>query len=346
MSSNKTIKVNTDFFKVNSSPKKDKSRVKKTSKQKSVTPNKMRKEFFKKIKDFQEKRKEQTNITTSAESNPVEINKEHDFENEFNKSLQFLDNIMKTRKQKEKSKETIQLEPANFDKHLPKNTHVDITPVDITPVDITPVDITPVDITPVDITPVDITLVDITPVDITPVDNVCAPPKIKLLPKPPYSTLKGTNKPTYREWIKTQKSTNGTKSSSSIVIKDKPVPGESIRSKKLELYKKEKERERLNDIKSKKSTFTIKRTLGKNGKHISVLIKSLKVRNYINREKIKLNQTSINDIKKYLRSRNIIKIGSTSPNDILRKMYEQCVLTGNINNKNAANLVHNYVNEK
>ena len=311
MSSKKTIKVNTDFFKVNSSPKKDKSRVKKTSKQKSVTPNKMRKEFFKKIKDFQEKRKEQTNITTSAESNPVEINKEHDFENEFNKSLQFLDNIMKTRKQKEKSKETIQLEPANFDKHLPKNTHVDITPVDITPV-----------------------------------DNVCAPPKIKLLPKPPYSTLKGTNKPTYREWIKTQKSTNGTKSSSSIVIKDKPVPGESIRSKKLELYKKEKERERLNDIKSKKSTFTIKRTLGKNGKHISVLIKSLKVRNDINREKIKLNQTSINDIKKYLRSRNIIKIGSTSPNDILRKMYEQCVLTGNINNKNAANLVHNYVNEK
>jgi len=312
MSSKKTIKVNTDFFKVNSSPKKDKSRVKKTSKQKSVTPNKMRKEFFKKIKDFQEKRKEQTNITTSAESNPIEINKEHDFENEFNKSLQFLDNIMKTRKQKE----TIQLEPANFDKHLPKNTHVDITPVDITPV------------------------------DITPVDNVCAPPKIKLLPKPPYSTLKGTNKPTYRDWIKTQKSTNGTKSSSSIVIKDKPVPGESIRSKKLELYKKEKERERLNDIKSKKSTFTIKRTLGKNGKHISVLIKSLKVRNDINREKIKLNQTSINDIKKYLRSRNIIKIGSTSPNDILRKMYEQCVLTGNINNKNAANLVHNYVNEK
>jgi hypothetical protein len=327
MSSKKTIKVNTDFFKVNSSPKKDKSRVKKTSKQKSVTPNKMRKEFFKKIKDFQEKRKEQTNITTSAESNPVEINKEHDFENEFNKSLQFLDNIMKTRNQKE----TIQLEPANFDKHLPKNTHVDITPVDITPVDITPVDITPM---------------DITPVDITSVDNVCAPPKIKLLPKPPYSTLKGTNKPTYREWIKTQKSTNGTKSSSSIVIKDKPVPGESIRSKKLELYKKEKERERLNDIKSKKSTFTIKRTLGKNGKHISVLIKSLKVRNDINREKIKLNQTSINDIKKYLRSRNIIKIGSTSPNDILRKMYEQCVLTGNINNKNAANLVHNYVNEK
>ena len=307
MSSKKTIKVNTDFFKVNSSPKKDKSRVKKTSKQKSVTPNKMRKEFFKKIKDFQEKRKEQTNITTSAESNPIEINKEHDFENEFNKSLQFLDNIMKTRKQKE----TIQLEPANFDKHLPKNTHVDITPVDITPV-----------------------------------DNVCAPPKIKLLPKPPYSTLKGTNKPTYRDWIKTQKSTNGTKSSSSIVIKDKPVPGESIRSKKLELYKKEKERERLNDIKSKKSTFTIKRTLGKNGKHISVLIKSLKVRNDINREKIKLTQTSINDIKKYLRSRNIIKIGSTSPNDILRKMYEQCVLTGNINNKNAANLVHNYVNEK
>lgn len=309
MSSKKTIKVTKDFFAVNPSTKKQPSRVK-TPITKSVSPNKMRKEFFKKIKEFQQKRKDSTEPVVEENNNKA------DFEDEFNKSLRFLQNVITTRKTTEKTQD-----PAIgvLDKRS-----VDITPVDITPVDITPMDM---DITPIDM---DITHVDM---DITP-----APPKIKLLPRPPYSTLKGTSKPTYREWIKTQKSN---KPSSSIVIKDKPTANETDRSKKLELYKKEK----LNNDRKNK-TVTIKRMLGKQGKRISILIKSRKLRNDIEQEKNKLNQTSMNDIKKYLRSRNIIKVGSKSPNDILRKMYEQCILTGNVHNINSENLLHNYVNDK
>lgn len=311
MSSKKTIKVTKDFFAFNPSIKKPTPRVKPTSRvkpslKKPVSHNKMRKEFFKKIKEFQQKRQDNT------EQVVVENNNETDFEDEFNKSLRFLQNVISTRKKTDTR----------------TNELVDITPMDITPMEIIPVDITPLDITPV----------DIAPMVISPMEMDIAPPlqKIKLLPQPPYSTLKGTSKPTYREWIKTQKSN---KSSSGIVIKDKPQPNETERSKKLELYKKEK-----NVMKNK--TVTIKRMLGKQGKRISILIKSRKVRNDIELEKNKLNQTSMNDIKKYLRSRNIIKVGCKSPNDLMRKMYEQCILTGNVHNTNPENLVHNYVNEK
>lgn len=300
MSSKKTIKVTKDFFSVNPSTKKPTSRVKPPLK-KVVSPNKMRKEFFKKIKEFQKKRKDNNEPVIADNNN------EADFEDEFNKSLRFLQNVISTRKKTE----TPQGSSAN---------ELHITPVDITPMDITPVEITPVEITPEDI-------------DITP-----SPPKIKLLPRPPYSTLKGTSKPTYREWIKTQKSS---KSSSGIVIKDKPDANETERSKKLELYKKEKLNHEM-----KNKTVTIKRMLGKQGKRISILIKSRKVRNDIEQEKNKLNQTSMNDIKQYLRSRNIIKVGSKSPNDLLRKMYEQCILTGNVHNTNSENLLHNFINDK
>ena len=51
------------------------------------------------------------------------------------------------------------------------------------------------------------------------------------------------------------------------------------------------------------------------------------------------------EIKRELRSRNLIKSGTRAPNDVLRKMYEQMILTGDVTNKNAEVLMHNYVND-
>ena len=63
-------------------------------------------------------------------------------------------------------------------------------------------------------------------------------------------------------------------------------------------------------------------------------------------EQAKLNKTSIHSIKKYLRDRNLIKVGSNSPNDVLRKLYEQCVLAGDITNNSENILLHNFINDK
>ena len=48
------------------------------------------------------------------------------------------------------------------------------------------------------------------------------------------------------------------------------------------------------------------------------------------------------EVKDYLRRHNLIKIGSNSPEYILRNMYENAYLSGNVLNKNSDILLHNW----
>ena len=97
-----------------------------------------------------------------------------------------------------------------------------------------------------------------------------------------------------------------------------------------------------------KQTLKRKFTLGKSDKlrRVSVLIKDNETRkNIINTQK-KLKKTSITDVRKYLRQHGIIKVGSTCPNDILRKVFESAVLTGEITNTNKDTLLHNFLSSE
>jgi hypothetical protein len=92
-----------------------------------------------------------------------------------------------------------------------------------------------------------------------------------------------------------------------------------------------------------------RRTMYKLGKHknkrtVSVLIKNNKTQKNIKREITALEQKSIKDIKSYLRHKNLIKAGSDAPNDVIRTLYNSCVLSGDVNNINSDNLVYNYLN--
>ena len=53
----------------------------------------------------------------------------------------------------------------------------------------------------------------------------------------------------------------------------------------------------------------------------------------------------MNDVKKYLRDHGMIKIGTNAPNDVIRKIYESSVLTGEITNNNNDILLHNFIKE-
>ena len=59
-----------------------------------------------------------------------------------------------------------------------------------------------------------------------------------------------------------------------------------------------------------------------------------------------LKQKSIADIKVYLRSKNLLKVGSDGPNDVLRQLYENAILAGDVTNKSKDTLIHNYFNDK
>ena len=97
-----------------------------------------------------------------------------------------------------------------------------------------------------------------------------------------------------------------------------------------------------------KKTLKRKFTLGKSDKlrRVSVLIKDNQTRkNIINTQK-NLKKTSITDVRKYLRQHGMIKVGTTCPSDILRKVFETAVLTGEITNTNKETLLHNFLSSE
>jgi len=99
--------------------------------------------------------------------------------------------------------------------------------------------------------------------------------------------------------------------------------------------------------KLRRITRTYKYKLGKkkDSKHIGLLIKNRETQKKIKQEVSQLKQQPIQNVKNFLREKNLIKLGSQAPNDVLRKLYEDSVLAGEITNTNNNNLVHNYLND-
>ena len=113
---------------------------------------------------------------------------------------------------------------------------------------------------------------------------------------------------------------------------------------RLAMPKKKNNKDML--IKVKKTIKNYK--LGKNEKNrvIGVLVKSGKTRKLIKNEQNILRKKCLSEIKQYLRKLNLIKTGSSAPESVLRKLYEDSFLSGNVYNKNTANLLHNYLNNE
>lgn len=97
-----------------------------------------------------------------------------------------------------------------------------------------------------------------------------------------------------------------------------------------------------------KRTIKRKYTLGRSKiqKTVAVLIKDRSTRRQVLHAQKDLKRKPINDVKAYLREHNLIKVGSSTPNDIMRKMYESAMLAGEIKNSNVETLLHNFSKEE
>jgi hypothetical protein len=189
-------------------------------------------------------------------------------------------------------------------------------------------------------------------------------PLFKIEPPPKYGVLKNGNLPTFRQFMKTQ--TNRMPPPSHPLTTTPPViPREEFNNGIQTMYRranlvnavnkgttqictnKSEDSFKLNYTKRKK---TIRRTfrVGKSKYYpqIGVIINNKTIRNECLTRKHLLKQTPIGEVKRILIKKGLIKVGSTAPNDVLRKMYESVnMICGEVQNHNTDILLHNYFNE-
>lgn len=105
---------------------------------------------------------------------------------------------------------------------------------------------------------------------------------------------------------------------------------------------------RTSDQKRIKKTIKRTYTLGKSKIHkkVGVLIKDKNTRKRVLQAQRDIKRHGINDVKQYLRTHGLMKAGSSAPNDIVRKIYETAMLSGEVTNQDRDILLQNFLKEK
>jgi hypothetical protein len=302
----KTIQINPELFKIPGKNKTKSNREK--TKEKPITPNLLKKQLLERIKNHKQKQE----INTKIIDEPTQSKEEDD---EFILSMNFLSSL------------------SDQEKKAPTQTAFIDIPEQPVNIDL-----------PLELINLDTTFTSVIPPPIKeeiPEENYFPIfEKKNKTPDVPYGCLKNGKKPTYRSWknntdLSTHKdSTTHTES-----------PNLTEREKKLNQLK--------NKFKEEEEPVYIKRiikkkyTLGKSKifKKVGVLIKNINTRKKIIDSHKELKSHDITDVKNYLKTRGLIKIGNNTPTDILRKIYESSILTGEIINNNKDILLHNLMND-
>jgi hypothetical protein len=419
----KVLQINPQLFKTNGKNNTSKNREKKQKPEGYKGPSTLRKALLGKIRDFQKKEQENNKIEFQVKNNTQNVEEIKDFNNEFNKSLDFLqelskrhNNSIKSKKEQKKEnkiknktlKQALNGVRPNINLELPSDllepTKIPITTSITTSIPsinanpLTSVQIIPQQMPQIipqqmpqiipqqisQIIPQQISQIipqqipqiipQIIPQQISQIISQQMPQPIAnpitesnkdkietnkdLLDKkeliinnikepPPYSNLKGGNKPSYKEWNRQTQKKGKPQMHPSITIEDKKDEQikKTDRAKRLDELRKKYKQNHKNTVKQlvRVKTRTIKYNLGNNGKTVGILIKNRQTRKKIKDEHDLLKKKTLADVKDYLREKNLIKAGTMAPTDVLRTLYEQSILTGDVTNKSKDNLLHNFI---
>ena len=315
MEKRKTIQINPDFFKLGKKTKSKREKRKRLDLRQSIKPNNLKKQLLARIKNHQQEQSEKDKQDSEE--------KLDEFQNDFNSSLNYLQTMIKQKKEKKKKRTRKKRE-----KVPPSTTTPTPTPTPTPTVNTQP----------------------FSNENVIAPQLVNAPSQNSYTPAqaPPYGCLKNGSKPTYSQYMKTMKKTK--KAKPTLILPPKPPPTPSVLERKEKLNKlKEKmalpKKEKILKTISKKRTIKIFK-LGKKDGKVGVLVKSGKTRKKVREEQHILHSKCILEVKRYLRKHNLIKAGTTAPENVLRKLYEDSFLAGDIYNRNADILLHNFMQEQ
>jgi len=403
---NRTLKINPDLFKLNGRSNKNKKGVKPNSvkirnkpdldEENSSKTSKIKKEMMKKVKDYQRNKEQEAIKEEKQNNNLFEKNtyENTDFEREFNKSLNFLQDLAKKNKLKKKNNQTIKNNVPSIEINLDLPSDINNNEASLSTnygclkngVKPTYRQLNKTQKNDSNFKPkVKIVLEnniyddDIAKIkeNINPEFKSISNPESKPESKPELkSVLKPESKPesnpesnpefieildnkienltvnenTNKSLEKLKQETNKMSDNNQIIeLSDKPFMNEFDIDENIKPFQIKKERDialenipKITKI-TKKSSYKVGKINGKN--KVGILIKNRETQKNIKHEISLLKQKSLQDIKNHLRSKNLIKTGSYAPNDVLRKMYEDSILSGEITNINNNNMVYNYLNE-
>lgn len=172
--------------------------------------------------------------------------------------------------------------------------------------------------------------------------------KMSFASQPKYGCLKGGQLPTYRSHTQKLRPQIQPVGQPQNIVKPSPVIGAISLPIMRKLHEQKKEAEKPKPkIVQKKINKLLRRTfhVGKNklNRGVGVLLPNRTIRNNVTAKSYQIKTTPISEIRKFLINRGFIKVGSTAPTDVLRKMYESLVLIGGeVKNHNPDNLLYNF----
>ena len=132
---------------------------------------------------------------------------------------------------------------------------------------------------------------------------------------------------------------------SNVEIPDKILDDISCKVGEKQLKNQNKPHVRFEN-KNRRNKTLKKIIVGKHNTKVSVLINDNKTRKKIKKEKQSLKLIPIKQVKDFLKEKGLIEIGSNAPEDVLRTLFENAKLSGEIENRNGEIFVNNFLDDK
>jgi hypothetical protein len=172
-------------------------------------------------------------------------------------------------------------------------------------------------------------------------------PSIFLKDEPPHGCLKNGKKPTFREWATKMLGGGSEPASTTTSSNNEPTGliggggggGGAGSGSGGEIHPDQVAGMRVKIRKTKKKSYRI----GKHDDVVGVLLKNKQTQRHIQNQHLTLKQKTIGEIRKYLYDHQLLKVGSNAPPDVLRRMYEDSIMTGDVKNTNNDVLLHNFM---